>query len=112
MSFELLLEAIVTRAVAKALASQAPAQPAGGFLSVADAAARAKVSAECIRGWIHTGKLKATRPGGRRYLVAEEELTKFLAAPRPLQLVDGGPADVDAAAEAMLLELGSRRKKR
>lgn len=110
MNFEALLESIVERGVKKALASLGSAKSSGGFLSVGEVAARAKVSAECVRDWIHSGKLKASRPGGRRYLVAEEELAKFLEGQRVLQVV-GGPVDVDSSAEALLVDLSSRRKR-
>lgn len=107
MTFEDQIEHVVRRVIREELDARAPAVPApvGGLLTVGEVATRCGgVSAETVRGWIHGKKLRASRPG-HAYLVAPEDLAKFLAerdAARP-------PPQVEAELHA--LESRIRRKR-
>lgn len=63
-----------------ALTEQPRSPAADPLLTVAEVAARVgHVEPETVREWIHSGKLVATRPGGRRYAVSPDDLARFLA---------------------------------
>lgn len=50
------------------------------LLTVGEAAARLETTADAIRRWIRAGKLRATRPAGRRtgYRITEAELESYI----------------------------------
>lgn len=57
----------------------ANAEPAGHLLTTAEVGARCGgADPETVLGWIHSGKLAASRPG-HVYLVDPEDLKRFLA---------------------------------
>lgn len=71
------LRAMLRELVREELAKlQAPS-----LMTTAEAAAFAHLTAETLREWIATGKLKASR-AGKQYRIARADLEAALAAPR------------------------------
>lgn len=48
------------------------------YLTCAEVAQITKKSLKTVWIWCRTGKLKASRPGGREYLIKESDLEAFL----------------------------------
>ena len=48
------------------------------FLSVSQVAAKLNVSQGTIRQYIQTGKLKASQPNGKNFIISEMELVNFI----------------------------------
>ncbi len=48
------------------------------FLSPQEVGARLSVSRDTVYSWIRSGKLRASRPGGRLLRVSEQDLAEFL----------------------------------
>lgn len=48
-------------------------------LTVEEAAARLRLSPRTVRRMIGAGTLPATRPGGKRWIILESEVTRILA---------------------------------
>lgn len=72
------LEQAIRRIVREELAKQKPANDESGYLSVAEAAAFARVSPGTVRRWVRRGEL-TRHEAGARVLVKRDELEKFLA---------------------------------
>lgn len=49
-----------------------------GFVTPEQVADALQVSSRTIRNWISSGRLRATRPGGSRYLIARADLDALL----------------------------------
>jgi len=50
------------------------------WLLVTEAAALARCSTRTVRRWVVEGRLRASRPGGRIWLVCREDLERLLEA--------------------------------
>lgn len=50
------------------------------YLSCSDVANMTGVKKRTVWGWIRSGKLRASRPGGRNYVVKREDLEAFMEA--------------------------------
>ena len=48
------------------------------YLSCRDVSKMTNKSIRTVWGWCNSGKLKASRPGGRDYLIKEADLAEFL----------------------------------
>ena len=48
------------------------------FLTVSQVADELKVSSGTIRQYIQTGKLKASKPGGKKFIILKAELLRFV----------------------------------
>ena len=48
------------------------------YFSCADIAQIAGVKIKTVWSWVNTGKLKASRPGGRDYLIKASDFEEFL----------------------------------
>jgi excisionase family DNA binding protein len=82
------LEDMVRRIVRDELAKQSPANDeASGFLSVAEAAAFARVSVYTIRRWVKQGQLKR-HDAGSRILVKHDELQRLLESDAPSDSIE------------------------
>lgn len=75
MTFDEQLRKMVAEEVARQLGAQ---QPANDYLSVAEAAAVARVSPGTVRRWVRRGEL-TRHEAGTRVLVKRDELERFLA---------------------------------
>src|SRR4051812_45680542 len=81
----------------------APAEPARlplALLTVEQAAEQCHAKPKTVREWIRSGRLPAAKAGGRRYLVALEDLQRFLAS--------GTPGDVSATVDGEVARIGGR----
>lgn len=72
------LESIVRAIVRDELSRQHPANDQTSYLSVAEAAAHARVSPGTIRRWVRRGEL-TRHEAGSRVLVKRDELERLLA---------------------------------
>lgn len=50
------------------------------YLSCAEIAEIAGKSKRTVWGWCKSGKLKASRPGGREYIIKESDFLEFMGA--------------------------------
>jgi|TARA_E500000305_G_scaffold24566_1_gene18599 excisionase family DNA binding protein len=48
------------------------------FLTISQVAEELKVSKWTVRQYIHTGKLKASKPNGKNFIIMARELYKFV----------------------------------
>ena len=48
------------------------------FLTISQVAKELKVSKWTVRQYIHTGKLKASKPNGKNFIIMARELYKFV----------------------------------
>ena len=62
------------------IASVEPKHPASPLLTVNQVAERCHAKPKTVRDWIRSGRLLATKAGGRRYLVPPEDLQRFLTS--------------------------------
>lgn len=50
------------------------------YFKVSEIAKMTGISAEVIRKWCRTGKLKASKPGGKDYLIKRVDFDEFMAS--------------------------------
>lgn len=48
------------------------------FLTISDVASELKVSKWTVRQYIHSGKLRASKPNGKNFIIMATELYKFV----------------------------------
>lgn len=60
------------------------------YLSVADIVKMTGVSKKTVWNWCKSGKLKASRPGGRDYVIREDDFLDFMRSDNGKKASKGG----------------------
>ena len=80
------------------------------FLTIVEAAALARAPVSSVRGWIYSGRLRASRPG-RRVLVRRDRLLAFLDNAQE-EVQPTAPTTTKEAIEASRIRRRQRRAAR
>jgi excisionase family DNA binding protein len=98
--------AVLREVLGELLERPIPASPAAAgpeMLTTEQAAAELQVQPATVADWIRSGRLRATRPGGRQYRISREDLEAAKRGPR---------SDVDVTSEVRRISALLHRTRR